>query len=79
VKTELRLAQHSIFNESSSLPGANIIEIWWNGQFIGQVTGLDNRAGIRVLSKYSIQPNPEPIPASDPAVPVAVFELVIGR
>ncbi|HWY88245.1 MAG TPA: hypothetical protein VNX28_16155 [Gemmataceae bacterium] len=35
MKTEIRLAPHSV------LPGQNIIELWWDGQFIGQVTDAD--------------------------------------
>lgn len=48
MKTELRLAAHQI------LPGQNVIEIWWNGRMIGQVTGANDGPGVRVLSKYPL-------------------------
>lgn len=44
-KTELRLRDHSV------LPDAAVVEIWWNGVFIGEVVGADG-PGVRVLSKY---------------------------
>lgn len=45
IKSELRMANHDI------LPGVKVIEIWYNGEFIGQVTGADG-PGIRLTSKY---------------------------
>ncbi len=47
MKTELRLAPHSV------IPGAKIIELWYAGQFIGQVVGADG-PGVRVLSKHAL-------------------------
>jgi len=47
MKSELKIAKHSV------IAGANIIEIWFDGKFVGQVTGADG-PGIRVLSKYSL-------------------------
>lgn len=45
MKSELRLRPHSI------LEGAMVIEIWYEGRFIGQVTGKDG-GGVRVISKH---------------------------
>lgn len=50
MKTTLRLAPHSI------LIGQNIIEVWYEGKFIGQVTGLDG-SGIKFISNYEIKSN----------------------
>ncbi|HWY85749.1 MAG TPA: hypothetical protein VNX28_03440 [Gemmataceae bacterium] len=47
MKTELRLAPHSV------LPVQNIIELWHNGQFIGQVTGADG-PGCWIVSKHPV-------------------------
>lgn len=47
--TELRLAPHSI-------RGGNVIEIWHDGEFIGQVTAAQpGVAGIRVISKHQME------------------------
>lgn len=46
MKTELRLRPHAL------IEGANVVEIWHDGQFIGEITGSDHRPGIRVLSKW---------------------------
>ena len=48
MKTELRLKPHAI------LPGANIIEVWHEGEFIGEVTGADG-PGVRIISRHSMQ------------------------
>lgn len=45
MKAELRLAKHVV------LLGEAVVEIWWNGEFIGQVVGADG-PGVRVISKY---------------------------
>lgn len=45
MKTELRLADHTL------IPGAKICEIWFDGEFIGQITGYDG-PGVRVISKW---------------------------
>ena len=47
MKTELRLAPHSIN------PGQQVVEVWHNGQFIGEVTGADG-PGVRVISKHPL-------------------------
>jgi hypothetical protein len=47
VKTELRVAKHSV------LPGQFIVEFWHDWQLFGQVCGADG-PGVRVLSKYKI-------------------------
>lgn len=47
MKTELRATPHS------RIPGATVIEIWYDGQFIGQITGADG-PGIRVFSKHGL-------------------------
>jgi hypothetical protein len=45
MKAELRIKPHSV------LPDETVVEIWWGGLFIGQVTGADG-PGIRVVSKH---------------------------
>ncbi len=47
MKTELRLAPHAI------LPGQQVVEVWHDGQFLGQVVGADG-PGIRVLTKHAL-------------------------
>lgn len=47
-KSQLRLKPHNY------LPGEQLIEIWWDGKFIGTVTGADG-PGIRVISKYQMR------------------------
>ncbi len=47
MKTELRLAAHSV------IPGQQVVEIWHDGQFIGQVTGADG-PGVRIISKHPL-------------------------
>ena len=55
MKTELRLAPHTV------IEGAHVVEIWHEGQFIGQIAGAEG-PGVRVISKYplasSIQRDP---------------------
>ena len=46
MKTELRPAAHTV------LPGQTVVEIWHDGQFIGQITGADG-AGGQVDSAHS--------------------------
>lgn len=48
MKTELRLAKHGI------LPDANVVEIWYGGAFIGQITGGDGPS-VRVMSKHGVE------------------------
>ena len=64
MKTELRLAPHS------TLPGHQVIELWHDGQFIGQVCGADG-PGVRVLSKH-------PLAARVIADAVSVAEVTIA-
>jgi hypothetical protein len=45
MKTELRLAQHSL------TPGHTMVELWYGGKLIGAVYGADG-PGVRVVSKY---------------------------
>jgi len=47
MKSELRLAEHSV------LGGQCVVEIWHDGQFVGQVCGADG-PGVRVLSKHPV-------------------------
>ena len=47
MKTTFRLSPHSI------TPNENVVELWYDGEFIGQLTGLDG-PGVRVLSKHGI-------------------------
>jgi hypothetical protein len=67
MKTTLRLAPHSI------LPGAQVIELWYGAEFIGQVTGADGR-GVRVVSKYTLH-----VSAVDPerATPIHILDVRI--
>ncbi len=44
MKTQLRLGDHEI------LQGQNVIELWYDGKFIGEVTGADG-PGVRITSK----------------------------
>lgn len=48
MKTQLRLAPHS------RIDGEQVIEIWHDGEFIGQVTGADE-AGVRVITKHQME------------------------
>lgn len=58
MKTELRLRAHSL------IPGAAVVEIWHDGQFIGQVTGAEG-PGIRVISKHAmVIVNRDPAPGN---------------
>lgn len=47
MKTELIVAPHEF------TPGANVIEIWHDHKFLGQVTGADG-PGVRIISKHSM-------------------------
>ena len=47
-KTELRFAEHT------KLKGHAIVELWYDNQFIGQVTGGDGPA-VRVMSKFPME------------------------
>src|SRR5262245_27105470 len=48
LKTHLELGEHSL------LPGQKTIELWHDGELIGQVYGGDG-PGLRVLSKHRVQ------------------------
>lgn len=48
MKSELRLSKHEI------IEGAMVVEIWHDGQFIGQVVGADG-PGVRVITKHMMQ------------------------
>lgn len=60
--TQLRLRNHT------AAPGQQIIEIWYDDQFIGQVTGANDMPGIRVISKH-------PAKVSTPAEMVTELHL----
>jgi hypothetical protein len=62
-KTELRLRPHQV------LPNATVVELWHNGDFIGQVTGADG-PGVRVISKYAL---------TTVSTTVGVIEVRIGE
>jgi len=47
MKSELNPAKHNI------LTGSTVVEIWYDGQYIGAVYGADG-PGIRVISKHEI-------------------------
>lgn len=51
MKSELRLANHSV------LPGAKVVEIWYAGEFIGQVVGADG-PGVRIITKHRMITEP---------------------
>ena len=53
MKSELRLSRHDV------VPGALVAEIWYDGQFIGEVVGADG-PGVRVISKYIAEVQAEP-------------------
>jgi hypothetical protein len=36
------------------VPGAYVVELWYKGIFIGEVTGADG-PGVRVISKYPLE------------------------
>jgi len=42
----------AVLNGHSVLPGQNVVEIWHDGEFIGQICGADG-PGIRVASKHA--------------------------
>lgn len=65
MKTELRLTPHL------EIPGATVLEIWHDGQFIGTVAGADG-PGIRVISKFSMLPKWD----NSPAVKVVEVSIV---
>jgi len=68
MKTELKLAEHS------TIPRAQVVEIWWNGRMVGQITGADG-PGVRVISKYPV--NYERV-ANPRVAPVNILEVKIG-
>jgi hypothetical protein len=53
MSSELKLKQHEV---QEVRPGQNVVEIWFNGQFIGTVTAADG-PGVRIISKYPIMIN----------------------
>lgn len=48
MKTELRARPHAV------LAGHMVFEIWYGEVLVGEVTGLDNTPGIRVLSRHRV-------------------------
>lgn len=48
-KTELRVSKHAITE------GAFVYELWHEGQLVGEVVGLENEAGVKVVSKYALR------------------------
>jgi hypothetical protein len=45
LKSELRIRPHT------KIPGALVVEVWYNGQYIAQVCGQDG-PGVRILTKH---------------------------
>lgn len=45
MKTEIRVVPHLV------IPGAQVVELWHGGQFIGTVVGADG-PGVRIISKH---------------------------
>ena len=48
MKSELRLCDHT------AIPGAKVVEVWYDGEFVATVTGADG-PGVRVISKYLLE------------------------
>jgi hypothetical protein len=63
-KTDLVVRPHFI------VPGANVVELWYNGIFIGEVTGADG-PGVRVISRFPLEAT------TDPRQPPNVTEVMI--
>jgi hypothetical protein len=55
--SELRLSDHMV------RPGQKVIEIWFDGKFIGQVTAADG-PGVRIISKHAMATYPISRPQS---------------
>lgn len=70
MKTELRLAPHS------QLTGQYVVEVWYAGHLVGQVTGSDHEPGVRILSKYALTSTNVP---NEKAAPVSIVEVYIGE
>lgn len=66
MKSELRLGRHAVIG------GANVIEVWYQGQFIATVAGADG-GGVRVISKHPI----EVFTRGDDADPIGAVEIKI--
>lgn len=47
MRSALRMSTHAV------RPGEPVIEIWYGGKFIGQITTFDG-PGVRVISKHAI-------------------------
>jgi hypothetical protein len=72
MKTELRLAPHSI------VPGQQVVEIWYDGKFIGQVTGGDGPI-VRVISKHPLASSRKPGMPEVVEVTIATPEYVAAN
>jgi len=66
MKTELRLLVSH---------GQQLVEIWWSGRMIGQITGGDDGPGVRIISKYPLTPIDVP---NERATPVHIIEVRVG-
>lgn len=51
LRSELRLAMHT------QRPGDVVVEIWYDGEFIGQITAMDG-PGCKLISKYNVPGGP---------------------
>ncbi len=49
MKTELRTVAHTI------AAGANIFEVWHDGQFIATIVGAHDGPGVRIVSKHPMK------------------------
>ncbi len=47
MKSKLRLTLHSV------LQGDRVIEVWYGGEFIAQITGADG-PGVRIITKHKL-------------------------
>lgn len=73
MKTELRLKRHAF------LPGAFVIEVYYNGIFLATVAGAEG-PGLRIISKHELKPLPERIlmEADDPVKMIEVSITTIA-
>lgn len=48
MKTELRLQPHHV------RPDTIVVEVWYDGQFLATINGVDPGPGIRIVSKHGL-------------------------
>jgi hypothetical protein len=72
MKTELRLSPHAL------IAGQQVVEIWHDGKFIGEVTGADG-PGVRVISKHPLMSSHEDGMPEVVSVTIATPEYVAAN